>query len=115
MVFKERLKKALDLRGLTAYQLSIKTGISRSSVCLYLQGKRKPKTDQIAKIANVLDVSPAYLLGLTDDMFFEPALSKVMKNNTNVPLLNEIEKYLLVLDEATLKMVCEMVKALVKK
>lgn len=114
MDMKERLKLVLDFRGLTAYQLSIKTGISRSSLCLYLQGKRKPKTDQILKIAKALNVSPAYLMGITDDMFYEPALSKVIKNNTNVPLLNEIEKNLLALDEKTLRMVNEMIKALIK-
>ena len=114
MDFKERLQTALGFRQITAYQLSLDTGISRSSLCLYLQGKRKPKTDQILRISKTLNISPAYLLGITDDMFYEPTLTKVINNNVNVQLLNEIERNLLALDEKTLRMVNEMIKALIK-
>ena len=112
--FAKRLKIVMDFRQKTQTDIAVNCNIDKGNLSHYLKGDWLPKQNIITKIAEYLEVSPAYLLGITDDMFYEPTLSKVIKNNVNVQLLNEIEKYLLALDEKTLRMVCEMVKALVK-
>lgn len=72
MEFKDRLKTAMELRQISGKKLSQKTGISRSSICLYLSGERTPKTKVFVQLANALNVSPYYLLGMADNMSIEP-------------------------------------------
>lgn len=60
---KDRLREALELAGLRPIELSDKTGIPKSMISYYLSGKTKPKADRIYKIAAVLGVSEAWLLG----------------------------------------------------
>lgn len=60
---KDRLKEALDARQMRAIDLSEKSGVPKSAVSFYLAGKSKPKADRLYKIAQVLDVSEAWLLG----------------------------------------------------
>ena len=116
MDFKERLKKALDLRGMTAYQLSVKTSISRSSICLYLQGKRTPKTEQIYRMASALEISVSYLLGLTNsiiDPVIRPLNTLGEKSEKEI-VIDEITANLTWLDIDTLKNLNAMVKAITK-
>ena len=72
MEFKDRLRYAMHLRNMSGKELSRITGISRSSICLYLNGQRTPKTKQFVELANALNVEPFYLLGLKDTMSVEP-------------------------------------------
>lgn len=65
--FMERMRLIMDRRGLTASEISRRTGIDRSSLCHYLRGDYLPKYDKIEKIAGALGVSVAYLAGMTDD------------------------------------------------
>lgn len=60
---KDRLRDALDLRGLKAVDLSDRTGIPRSVLSYYINGKAKPKADRLYIMAKALDVSEAWLLG----------------------------------------------------
>lgn len=62
-ILKDRLKEALQMRGMTPKQLSDKSGLYLSTIYRYLNGERIPKTDSIEIMANVLRVSPAWLLG----------------------------------------------------
>lgn len=60
---KDRLNEALRLRGLSAAELASKSGLQRSSVSRYLSGENVPRSLAIGKMAEALDVSPAWLLG----------------------------------------------------
>lgn len=80
MEFKDRLRYAMHLRNVSGKELSRITGISRSSICLYLNGQRTPKTKQFVELANALNVEPFYLLGLKDTMSVEP----VKVNNLSI-------------------------------
>ena len=60
---KERLNEALRLRGLSAAELASKSGLQRSSVSRYLSGENVPRSLAIGKMAQALNVSPAWLLG----------------------------------------------------
>lgn len=61
--FHDRLAEALALRHMKPIDLAKETDISRGAISQYINGKVKPKQDKIAKIANVLRVSPAWLMG----------------------------------------------------
>lgn len=60
---KDRLQEALDSAGMRPIELSEVTGIPKSMVSYYLNGKTKPKADRIYKISQALNVSEAWLLG----------------------------------------------------
>lgn len=52
----EKIKSIRKSRGLTQKQLGEKLGISQALVGQYETGKRKPKLEQITRIANALSV-----------------------------------------------------------
>ena len=62
----ERLKEALEMRGITPSVLSYKTNISKSSISHYLKGDYEPKKDRIEAMARALHVSEAWLKGFGD-------------------------------------------------
>lgn len=59
----ERIKEALTLRGMSAAELSRKSGITKGLISRYIHGEVIPKQSKIAAIAHALSVSPAWLLG----------------------------------------------------
>ncbi len=62
--FCNRLNKAMIMRNMKAVELSEKTGISKSSLSEYIKGKYEAKQKSIFKLANALDVSESWLMGL---------------------------------------------------
>ncbi len=60
---KDRLREALNDAGMKPIELSERTGIPKSMISYYLNGKTKPKADRIYIISTVLDVSEAWLIG----------------------------------------------------
>ena len=62
-VIKERLIEAMKLRQMTATELANKSGLAKSSVSRYLTGENIPRSIAIGKMANALNVSPAWILG----------------------------------------------------
>lgn len=61
--FKNRLKAALTLRGMTATELSKRTGISHPRISNYLKGGYEAKQDGVFALAEALDVSEGWLMG----------------------------------------------------
>ena len=51
------IRKYREARKMTMKQLSIKSGINLSTIKKYETGERKPKPDQLQKIADALGVS----------------------------------------------------------
>lgn len=60
---RDRLREALELRGMRAADLVEKTGIPKGTVSYYLSGKTEPKADRLYLIGQALNVSEAWLLG----------------------------------------------------
>ena len=54
--------------GLTQEQLAKKSGVATITIRQYELGKRKPRIDQLQKIANALNVPIMELLGTTEEM-----------------------------------------------
>ena len=63
-VFRTRLKNTLEKRGYSQNQFSIEAGIAHPSIARYLSGKRTPDLMSAIKIANKLNVTLEWLLGL---------------------------------------------------
>lgn len=62
-IIKDRLNEALKLRGMTATELSNKTGLNKSSISRFLSGKSIPRSLTIGLMAEALNVSPTWMLG----------------------------------------------------
>ncbi len=60
---RERLNEALYMRGMTAAELANASGINKSSLSRYLTGENIPRSKAIGKMAQALNVSPAWILG----------------------------------------------------
>lgn len=60
---KYRLRQAMSCKGMSATELSRKTGITKSAMSYYLSGRSEPKANRLYVIAKALDVSEAWLLG----------------------------------------------------
>ena len=88
-----RLKEAMKDKGnMSQAELARETGIDRSSISLYLSGKYSPKGDKLYILANVLNVSVAWLAG-----FDAPKKDKKLADNIiplpktkKIPLLGTI-------------------------
>lgn len=81
---KDRLKEALEMRGMRAVDLVEATGVPKSAISFYLAGKSQPKADRLYIIAQALDISEAWLLGYdvpmrrTDDQKKNDQLAKLI-------------------------------------
>lgn len=60
---KDRLKEALDIRGMLPVDLARKSGINKGTISRYLKGEIIPKQSKIFELARALNVSPAWLFG----------------------------------------------------
>lgn len=94
---KDRLKEAMEARGLRAVDMVEKTGIPKVTISYYLSGKTTPRSPKLYEIARVLDVSEAWLLGYdvpmarTDDQKKNDQLAKlIVKLRTNEDFYNTV-------------------------
>lgn len=60
---KDRIKEALEIRGMKQAELAEKTGIDKGQLSSYLSGRYKPKQANLRLIANALSVDEAWLMG----------------------------------------------------
>lgn len=81
---KDRLREAMERRGMRAVDLVESTGIPKGTISYYLSGKTEPKADRLYILAQVLNVSEAWLLGYnvamtrTDDQKKNDQLAKLI-------------------------------------
>jgi len=64
MKISTRIKKAMKEKGMTQADLSKKASISKSTLSEWLNDKYEPKQNYIYVLAQTLDVSPTWLMGL---------------------------------------------------
>lgn len=62
--FANRLNTAMRIRNIKASELSEITGISKSSLSEYINGKYEAKQDGVYLLAKALNVNEAWLMGL---------------------------------------------------
>jgi len=66
-IFSKRLKEVRDRKGLTQEDIANAIKSQKSTISMYEKGNRRPSHDMIIKIAEYLNVSADYLMGLTDN------------------------------------------------
>ena len=66
MEFKDKLKELRLSNKLSQMQLSIKTGISQSSIAKWELGKTEPTASAIITLARFFNETTDYILGLED-------------------------------------------------
>lgn len=81
--FAQRLRAGLDVRQMTQAELSQRSKISKSSISHYLKGDWEGKQDAVYSLAQVLDVSEAWLMGY--DVPMEAERSTPAKQPTILP------------------------------
>ena len=121
-MFAERLKKAMEYRRKTITDVSENCGLSKGLISNYLSGKFIAKQKNIKKIADYWQISPSYLLGITDQ-FVISSVNKsnesTNKNNDDINnekyLIDEITEICYHQDEETLRTILAIVKSLDKR
>lgn len=85
----DRLREALDIRGMKAIELSEKLDITRGTISCYLSGKTSPKADRLHLISKILNVSEAWLLGYDVPM---NRTEEQKKNDNLVKIIAQMKK-----------------------
>lgn len=60
--FGKRLRKAREQKGLTQLELAKRANLGESTISFYELGRREPNYDTLLRLAEILEVGPAYLL-----------------------------------------------------
>lgn len=102
-IIKDRLNEALRLRDMTPRQLADKSGLYFTTIYRYLNGDRIPKTDSIEKMAEVLRVSPSWLLGYDAPMTDKLEPDIVIKQDELTVIIEQLSDK----DKDTLKAIAE--------
>lgn len=59
-----RIREALEDKAMSAQELADAIGVNKSSVSQYVNGMYVPRSKRAREIADVLDVNPAWIMGL---------------------------------------------------
>jgi transcriptional regulator with XRE-family HTH domain len=81
--FSNRLNTAMKIRNIKATELSLKTGIAKSSLSEYINGKYEAKQDGVYLLAKALDVNEAWLMGCDVPMERKDTLSDIRMASYN--------------------------------
>ena len=88
---KDRIREAMELRGLTQSELSEKAKIDKGQLSSYLSGKYKPRQKNIEALAKELNVDEAWLMGF--DVTIERKDNPITDFSKNDPIINNKEFY----------------------
>jgi repressor LexA len=91
--FGKRLRKTRKEKDLTLEQIAEKLNITYVTMSRYEKGQLEPKFERIVDIANILGVTPDFLLGLTDDPNKTLGKKEDSEANSNIiklPVLGKI-------------------------
>lgn len=59
----QRIKEAMERKGIIAKDLADRSGVNKSSISQYVNGSHAPSNISAGKMAEVLGVDPAWLMG----------------------------------------------------
>lgn len=84
--FPKRLKQARIEKGKTQKEMAIELNIERPSYVTYETGKTYPKFENLMKIAEILEISIDYLVGLKDNKKVNN--ENYNQSNNNIAIMN---------------------------
>lgn len=100
-MFKDRLRAARELRGMSQGELAAKSGLPPTSIAHFESGSRKPSFDNLRKLAIALTVTTDYLIGQADSPEVSTSADPLYRHVSN---LSEHDRGLA---EAILKILAE--------
>ena len=104
----DRIRSALEIRGMKQRDLCDRAKVPESSMSLYLKGAYEPKQNRIFDMAAVLNVSEAWLMG------YDVPMERASANTRNTMEVTEDEQKLLELfrriPESQQPMVLQMIE-----
>lgn len=93
-------EKLLEEKGVTAYRVSVETGVGRSTFTDWKNGRSNPKGEKLRKIADYFGVTVDYLQTGEEKELSLPAQMDLWNElRKDKELLNSLEKYLKLSDE----------------
>ena len=67
--FSDRLKIAMQIRNCSVEELAASSFVTKSAICGYRSGQRSPNVAILRLLAQNLDVSADFLIGLKEDIY----------------------------------------------
>lgn len=110
-----RLNEALQNAGITAQELSKKSGVNKSSISQYRNGAHAPGDDSAKKMSKVLNVHPLWLMGFDVPMDSqEPVALEITKYHIgdNETMRDSIIKFVNYANEKDLNRISDYIKGL---
>lgn len=99
----------MTLRGVNSTNLSEKTGISKGLISRYVNGKLLPRQTNLYLISSYLDCSPAYLMGLQDEVTPMPTI-KSNDESSIVKLRNQAVGMISAMSERDLRKIIKFME-----
>ena len=85
--FAERLQQLMDYFGITRVEFLKRTGLDKSTLSLYMSGKRDARQDKVSLIADTYGVNPAWLMGYDVPMIrVENPDLQIMENSSETEI-----------------------------
>ncbi len=106
-----RIRKALEIRGMKQADLVEKTGIGKSSISTYISGEYEPKQKNIYKIAKALNVNESWLMG--NDVPMEK--TSTINDNEFPEDIRVAARGMMDLSESDRELAINMIRSLAKK
>ena len=66
IIVAERIKELMKVEGISQYALAKQLGISQSTICNWLNGKKEPSIESLWKIADFFGETIDYVVGRED-------------------------------------------------
>ena len=85
----ERLSIAMSKKDINQTKLVELTGLNKSAISSYLNGKYEPKSDAVELMAKALHVSPTWLAGFDVPMEEGAKISKANDLTITIPFVNQ--------------------------
>lgn len=103
MEFKDRLKKLREEKGLTQKKLASLLNYSYTAIANYESGRNQPKISDLIRLADILNVSVDYLLGVSDinhymiqnSVLQQNIAKRAQQKNINLTLMDSLIIYFL--------------------
>ena len=91
----ERLREAMNEKGMTQQELANQSGVTKSSISHYVNGKNVPDNFQAFKLSKVLGCSPTWLMGIDEQDFIVVENTELQQKLAEMDekQLNRVKKY----------------------
>lgn len=90
MGFRERLIEAMQNKGISAAELSRRSGIGEGAISQYKSGAYKASQINLEKLAIALQVPIDWLMGSPEDVVTANNVPAITDNTVKIPILGEI-------------------------